>query len=104
MHAKPTSLITLLAAAALSGCATPETRLKRALVEAGFSEPMAACMAVRMIDRLSYAQLYRLSDLKNADGARSTDEFLHRVRSLRDGQIWIVTASSVAHCAPGRAI
>ena len=104
MHAKPTSLITLLAAAALSGCATPETRLKQALVEAGLSEPMAGCMAGRMVDRLSIAQLYRMRDLKEAGRASSTDEFLHRVRSLRDGQIWIVTASSVAHCAPGRAI
>ena len=34
--------------------------------------------------------------------ASSTDEFLHRVRSLRDGQIWIVTASSAAHLRPGK--
>ena len=48
-------LFALLALILLSGCATPETRLKQALVEAGLSEPMAGCMAGRMVDRLSLA-------------------------------------------------
>ena len=87
----------------LSGCATPETRLKRALVDAGLSEPMAGCMAGRMVDRLSLAQLYRMNDLKHAGRAESTDEFLHRVRSLGDTEILTVTSSSAALCATGLA-
>ena len=91
-------LLSLAAGLLLSGCATPETRLERALVDAGLSEPMAGCMAGRMVDRLSLTQLYRMSDLKQAGRASSTEEFLHRVRSLRDGEIWIVTSTSAAIC------
>jgi len=94
-------LLPLVAVAFLSSCATPETQLKGALVEAGLSEPMAGCMAERMVDRLSLAQLYRLRDLKQAGQASSTDEFLHRVRSLGDAEIWTVTSSSAALCAAG---
>jgi len=89
----------LAAVLLLSGCATPETRLEQALVEAGLTEPMAGCMAGRMVDRLSLAQLYRMRDLKQAGRAQSTDEFLHRVRSLGDAEVWTVTSSSAALCA-----
>ena len=34
-------------------------------------------------------------------GRSSTDEFLHRVRSLSDREIWIVTSTSAAVCAAG---
>ena len=94
-------LLPLAAAMLLAGCATPETRLRQALVEAGLSEPMAGCMAGRMVDRLSLAQLYRMRDLKNAGRAQSTDEFLHRVRALNDAEVWTVTSSSAALCAAG---
>jgi hypothetical protein len=84
---------------AVAGCATPETRLRAGLMEAGLSEPLAACMADRMVDRLSLMQLRRLADLKQAGRADSLDAFLHRVRSLRDPEIWTVTSSSAAICA-----
>ena len=77
----------------------PEARLRAGLIEAGLSEPLAACMADRMVDRLSLLQLRRLADLKLAGRAQSTDEFLRRVRSLRDPEIWTVTSSSAAICA-----
>ena len=77
-----------LTLALLSACATPETRLRTGLIEAGLSEPLAACMAERMVDRLSLMQLRRLADLKYAGRADSLDAFLHRVRSLRDPEIW----------------
>ena len=86
----------------LAGCASPETRLRRALVDAGLSEPMASCMAGRMTDRLSLRQLYRMRDLKQAGRAGSLDEFQHRVRSLRDPEILAVTTSAAAVCALGR--
>ena len=83
----------------LSACATPETRLRTGLMEAGLSEPLSACMADRMVDRLSLIQLRRLADLKNAGRADSLDAFLHRVRSLRDPEVWTVTSTSAAVCA-----
>ena len=89
----------LLAVALLTACATPETRLRNGLVEAGLAEPLAACMADRMVDRLSLIQLRRLADLKNAGRADSLDAFLHRVRSLRDPEVWTVTSTSAAVCA-----
>ena len=77
----------------------PEARLRDGLIEAGLSEPLAACMADRMVDRLSLMQLRRLADLKQAGRAPSLDAFLRRVRSLRDPEIWTVTSSSAAICA-----
>ena len=88
--------------ALLSACAMPEARLRAGLVEAGLSEPLAACMADRMVDRLSLMQLRRLADLGHAGRAQSTVEFLRRVRSLRDPEIWTVTSSSAAICAVAR--
>ena len=83
----------------LAACALPEARLRAGLVEAGLSEPLAACMAGRMADRLSLMQLRRLADLKYAGRSRNVGEFLDRVRSLRDPEIWTVTSSSAALCA-----
>lgn len=97
MRCKPALGLAILIC--LSACATPETRLRTALVEAGLSEPVAACMADRMVDRLSLMQLRRLADLKQAGSADSLDTFLRRVRSLGDAEIWTVTSSSAAICA-----
>ena len=91
----------LLLALTLSACSVPETRLRAGLVEAGLPEPLAGCMAERMVDRLSLMQLRRLSDLKNVGRARDLAEFLHRVRSLRDPEIWSVTSTSAAVCRLG---
>src|SRR3546814_18371554 len=51
----------LALALVLAGCATPETRLRSGLQNAGLSKAMAACMAERMVDRLSPLQLRRPS-------------------------------------------
>src|SRR3546814_18958306 len=53
----------LLLGLALSGCATPESKVRSRLIGLGVSPPMAGCMADRMVDRLSYAQLRRLGEL-----------------------------------------
>lgn len=87
----------------LAGCATPEARLRGGLVEAGLPEPLAACMAERMVDRLSLIQLRRLADLEAAGRAATTEEFLHRVRSLGDSEVWRVTSRAAALCAVGLA-
>ena len=89
----------MLAAFAVASCATPEARLRSGLIEAGLSQPLARCMAERMVDRLSLLQLRRLADLKYAGRADSLDAFLHRVRSLRDPEVWTVTSTSATVCA-----
>lgn len=91
-------LLLVLAAVAAS-CAIPEARLRTGLVNAGLSEPMAACMAERMVDRLSLAQLRRIGDLPYAREERSVAGFLHRMRALRDPEILSVTSTAVAICA-----
>ena len=88
---------------ALSACATPETRLRSGLVDAGLSPAMSACMAERMVDRLSLLQLRRLSSLGSLKGRRiadlTLDQFLHKVRALKDAEILAVSTSSAAVCA-----
>lgn len=90
-------------ALALSSCATPETRVRTALMDAGLSKPIASCMADRMVDRLSLIQLSKLSGLKklrNKDVRKlSVDEFLKRTKSLQDPEILGVVTSSGLICA-----
>ena len=92
--------LTLLA---LSACATPETRIRSALMDAGLSKPIAACMADRMVDRLSLVQLNRLNGLKKLGGQDirkvTLEEFLRRTRSLQDPEILGVATSSGLICA-----
>jgi hypothetical protein len=103
MRRAPFVLIAPLFAGALSACAVPEDRLRTGLLNAGLSRPLAACMAERMVDRLSLAQLMRLADLPKARQAESLDRFLRRVRALGDPEILSVTTSSAALCATGLA-
>jgi len=60
-------------------------------------------MAGRMVDRLSVLQLRRLAGLGNAKQSRDLDQFLYRVRALRDPQIVAVTSAAAALCATGMA-
>ena len=88
---------------ALWGCATPEARVRSGLVDAGLPRPVAACMAERMVDRLSLIQLRRigrLGDLRDANVRElSVDQFLHRARAIGDPEILAVMSSSGAICA-----
>jgi hypothetical protein len=91
------------AIALLSACATPEQRVRTGLTNAGLPRPVAACMAQRMVDRLSLLQLRRigrLSDLRE-NGVRelSAEQLLNRARALGDPEILAVMASSGAICA-----
>ena len=99
--------ITLLAMLlALAACSTiTEPRVRSALRDAGLSERMAACMAERMVDKLSIAQLRRLQSLANV-GKRnvrsmSLDAFLFEVRALKDPEIFAVTSRAGRACAIG---
>lgn len=87
----------------LAGCATPQARVRTGLVNAGLPEPLAACMADRMVDSLSITQLRRLQSLSSVgkvDYRRITiDEYLHKVRALRDVEILTVTGKAALACA-----
>ncbi len=87
----------------LAACATPEQRVRTGLMQAGLSRPVAACMATRMVDRLSLLQLRRigrLGDLRGADmRAVTVEQLLRRSRALGDPQIVAVMTSSGAICA-----
>jgi hypothetical protein len=88
---------------ALSACATPEARLRTGLMNAGLSSGQSACMADRMVDKLSLIQLRRIASLKNFQKERirdmSIDRFLHNIRSLEDSEILAVTTRAALSCA-----
>lgn len=86
-----------LAACAPSKIAYP--RVKSALLDAGLSERNAACMADRMTDKLSIAQLRRLEKLSGEK--RSLADYVDAVRRVGDAEALSVTASSAALCTTG---
>ena len=94
---KRAALVTFTALA-LSACATPETRVRTALMDAGLSQAIAACMADRIVGRLSLIQLNKLSGLKKLRGQDmrkiTVEDFLKRTRSLQDPEILGVVSSS----------
>jgi hypothetical protein len=91
-----------LALLSLASCATPETRIRTALVNAGLPQPMSACMADRMVDRLSLLQLNKLrglGKLKDANVRKLTfEQFVKRTKSLQDPEIVSVITSSGVVC------
>ncbi|MES2173133.1 MAG: hypothetical protein V4523_04220 [Pseudomonadota bacterium] len=93
------ALLLLSACTALS----PESRLRAGLEDAGLSPRMAGCMAERMVDRLSLAQLRKLQSFaslrKSHSGKTSVDQLLHEVRAVQDPEIFAVTSSSALACA-----
>lgn len=100
--------LALIGALALSACATvsPEARVRTKLIEAGVKPRVAGCMAERMVDRLSLAQLKKLQSLANlprrADddaGSLSIDEVVHRLRALDDPQIGSVVLRAGIGCS-----
>lgn len=101
--AKSKWILPLLTLAMLAGCATPEARLRTGLTNAGLSKGVAACMAERMIDRLSLLQLRRLAALSSLGEKPlrelTPEQFLRKVRALKDGEILSVSISSAALCA-----
>jgi hypothetical protein len=88
---------------ALSACATPESRVRTALLDAGLSRPVSACMAQRMVDRLSLGQLQKLSRLSALRDTRikelTVGEFLKKTRALGDPEIFAVVTTAGIGCA-----
>ena len=99
-----TLLLLVAAATLLASCGIPERRLRAGLINAGIHPRMAECMAHRMAERLSIAQLRRLGDLPHARRAGSIEDYLYDVRSLRDPEVVSVTATSAALCEVQRLI
>lgn len=97
------------AALLTAGCAQTiaESRVRTALSEAGLSDGNAACMAERMVDRLSIPQLRKLEAMKaqrgEAERPATLGEFVARVRRVGDAEVVAVTTSSAALCATGLA-
>lgn len=91
----------------LAGCAQTiaEGRVRSALVEAGLSQSDSACMAQRMVDRLTIAQLRKLERLKaragEAQRPATLSEYIERVRRVGDAEVVAVTVSSAGLCAAG---
>ncbi len=88
---------------ALSACASPESRVRTALLDAGLSRPISTCMAQRMVDRLSLGQLQKLSRLSALRDTRikelTVGEFLKKTRALGDGEILAVVTTAGLGCA-----
>ncbi|WP_292927478.1 hypothetical protein [Novosphingobium sp. PASSN1] len=88
----------------LAGC-TPaklaEGRVRSALMDAGLSQPNAACMAERMTDRLTLGQLRKLQALQSPK--RSIADYVMTVRRVGDRELIEVTVGSALLCASGLA-
>jgi len=95
--------LTMVGCVLLSACATPETRVRNGLMNAGLSPPVSACMADRMVDRLSLGQLNKLNGLgklrKRKAGEVTISEFVKQTRALQDPEIVGVVTSSGVICA-----
>ena len=96
------SLPILAAAFALAGCsAIYENRVESKLVDAGLSPPVAACMAERMVDRLSRKQLHDIGRLAGA--GRKADmnlrQFLRQYRAAVDPEDYSVLTTAGLRCA-----
>ncbi|ABC62563.1 hypothetical protein [Erythrobacter litoralis] len=99
----------ICAALLLTGCVEKiaENRVENALLKAGLSQRNSACMAERMVDRLTIAQLRKLEALRGKPGEpikpRTLRQFVDRVRAVGDNEVLAVTSTSAALCATGLA-
>ena len=93
----------------VTGCVQTiaQNRVEKALLEAGLDQRNSSCMAERMVDRLTIAQLRKLEALRGRPGEpkkpRTLRQFVERVRAVGDAEVLAVTSSSAALCATGLA-
>ena len=73
--------------------------VKSALVDAGLSPPISQCMAHRMVDQLTIAQLRKLQALQGPK--RSVGDYIAAVQRVNDPQVMRVAISSAALCVSG---
>ena len=78
-------------------------RIETALAERGVPQPIAACMGMRLSERLSLSQLRELERLGEREAEAgmptSTVEFLERIRSVEDRELIEVVGTSAAICS-----
>jgi hypothetical protein len=95
--------VVTIATGLLASCATPQTQLREGLIGAGLPKRQSACMAERMVDKLSLLQLRRISALRNFRDEKlsdmSIDRFMRNIRSLKDPEIVSVTTRAAIGCA-----
>lgn len=98
-------VLTVLALSlALSGCVQgiARGRVKSALMGAGLSEPVSACMAEHMVDKLTISQLRQLEGLRGLNGARrSLYDYVIAVRRIQDPEVIRVTMAAAGLCMSG---
>ena len=102
-------LLVLLAGGSLyTGLANPlvEMQVKLALVESGIGEKRAACMAERMVDRLTIPQLWKLRQGMAAQEGEPEEgyglgELIKRLDRVDDGEAVAVLTTSAGLCAIG---
>ena len=101
-------LAALAGGAVYTGLANPlvEWQVKGALVDAGVGEKRAECMAGRMVDRLTIAQLWDLRQGMAAladepEAGYSVGELIKRFERVGDGETVAVLTTSAALCALG---
>lgn len=92
-------LLILAPLLALASCATPETRVRNALENAGLSPRMSECMAKKMVAKLSIGQLRRLGEVAKAGKARSVQDFLDAIGAIDDPQTVSVTTRAALSCS-----
>jgi hypothetical protein len=101
-------LAALAGGAVATGLANPlvEMQVKGALVQSGIGEKRAACMAERMVDRLTIGQLWKLRQgMVARDGepeeGYGLGELVKRLRRVGDGETVAVLTTSAGLCAIG---
>jgi hypothetical protein len=98
---KRAALLLLLPLAACA--ASPEQRVRAALVDAGVREDVARCMAERMAAKLSIEQLEELKRLgslakQDPDKKMTPHRILRKVEALGDPEVVSVTSRAALVC------
>jgi hypothetical protein len=98
----------LAGVALYTGLADPlvERQVKGALVQSGIGEKRAACMAERMVDRLTVVQLWNLrqgmaAQPDEAEEGYGLGELIKRLDRVDDGEAVAVLTTSAGLCAIG---
>jgi len=94
----------LLALSLLAGCmASPEQRVRVALVNAGVPDGVAHCMAKRMVAKLSIDQLKELKQLEklvktDPDKKLTAHRLLRQAEAIDDPEVVKVTTRAAIGC------
>ena len=89
----------------IAGC-SKQGAVKSGLVSAGVAVPMADCMSREMANRLSIAQLQKLSRADTGDGKALSQlnvaDYIERARRIGDPEVVAVTGIAAATCSQTR--